>query len=225
MAVAIFVRGRALGLRRRAEPREGEGGAGTLTINELRVRIGQQAGRPPAGSAPWLPAGGVRAAPRRKRGWRPFAVGALRERRFLIPCRPGRPFGRVRSGGGLGGVKNAVQRTGGSPGVHRMRLEKRGVTGSARVAGGSETLGRALAAARPLTGVQRRGSERPPPAGGTTGSWMEGSRTQNRTRPSSSLGIQVALTNEFSYRKCIYNTSPLFPPSGVAQLVEYPPMN
>lgn len=90
MAVAIFVRGRALALRRRAEPREVEGGAGAFTINELRVRIGQQAGRPPAGSAPWLPAGGVRAPPRGKRGRGPraFPLGALREGRLLIPRSP-----------------------------------------------------------------------------------------------------------------------------------------
>lgn len=143
MAVAIFVRGRALGLRRRAEPREVEGGAGTFTINELRVRIGQQAGRPPAGSAPWLPAAGVRAAPRGKRGRGPraFPVAALRDGRFLIPFWPGLPFGRVRSGGSLGGVKDVVQRSRGSPGVHRMRAEKLGVTGSARVARGQENAG------------------------------------------------------------------------------------
>lgn len=40
MAVAIFIRGRALGLRERAVPREAKGGAGVLTINESRVVIG-----------------------------------------------------------------------------------------------------------------------------------------------------------------------------------------
>lgn len=44
MAVAIFVRGRALGLRGRAVPREAEGGAGAFTINEPRALIGRAVG-------------------------------------------------------------------------------------------------------------------------------------------------------------------------------------
>lgn len=84
-------------------------------------------------------------------------------------------------------------------------MQKNGVHGVSL--GVRETLGPALAAPRPLTRVQGRGSARSPRAGGIPGSWMEGSRTRNLT-PSSSLGIQVALTNEFSYRKCIDNTNP-----------------
>nr|XP_014595905.2 thymidylate kinase isoform X2 [Equus caballus] len=53
MAVAIFVRGRALGLRGRAAPRGAKGGAGALTIHEPRALIGP----PGAGRWPATPSG------------------------------------------------------------------------------------------------------------------------------------------------------------------------
>lgn len=104
-----------------------------------------------------------------------------------------------------------VQRPRGSPGVHRMRAGKLGVTGSARVAGGQGNAGPSASRPGLPTGMEGRGSARPLRAGGTTGPWMEGARTRSRTPPSSSLGLQVALISEFSYGRCTHKDVP--PPS------------